>query len=113
MKTIEEIAQICHEVNRGICEGTGDTTQVSWKDSAQWQKDSAIEGVKFRLANPDVGCNVQHDQWTAYKLADGWVYGEVKDADKKTHPCLVPYDQLPPEQKLKDTLFVATVKAFS
>ena len=29
----------------------------------------------------------------------------VKDADKKEHPCLVPYEQLPTEQKVKDAIF--------
>lgn len=47
------------------------------------------------------------------KVNDGWVYGEVKDADKKTHPCIVPYNELPEFQKKKDHLFIAIVKALS
>jgi hypothetical protein len=44
-------------------------------------------------------------------IKDGWVYGEVKDAEKKTHPCLVPFDQLPLFQQKKDKLFCAIVDA--
>jgi len=44
------------------------------------------------------------------KRDDGWVYGEVKDPERKTHPCMVPYDDLPIEQRAKDTLFGATVR---
>ena len=35
----------------------------------------------------------------------GWVYGPTKDAATKTHPCCVPYTELPPIQKVKDAYF--------
>jgi hypothetical protein len=43
------------------------------------------------------------------KKKDGWVYGEVKDAEAKTHPCIVPFEELPEFQKKKDALFCAIV----
>ena len=46
-------------------------------------------------------------------VADGWVYGAEKNAELKTHPCLVPYGDLPVEQRVKDELFTAIVKAVS
>lgn len=43
-----------------------------------------------------------HEVWAATRIAQGWTYGsERNDADKK-HPCLVPYDQLPEEEKVYD-----------
>lgn len=48
-----------------------------------------------------------HQVWMDAKIADGWTYGPVKDVEKKTHPCLVPYEQLPKEQRFKDVLFMA------
>jgi hypothetical protein len=53
--------------------------------------------------------SAQHEAWCDHKIADGWKYGPVKDAGKKEHPCLVPYDELPPEQKAKDYVFRAIV----
>jgi hypothetical protein len=47
------------------------------------------------------------------KLSQGWRYGEVKDAVAKTHPCMVPFEQLPVEQQAKDRLLLAIVKALS
>lgn len=38
-------------------------------------------------------------------------YGQVKDANAKTHPCLVPFDQLPRDQQFKDRLFRTIVHA--
>lgn len=105
------IAIVCHEANKEWCELNGDFSQPSWGDAPEWQKQSAINGVKFRLENPDAGPDAMHNNWSAEKIADGWVYGEVKDAEKKTHPCLVPFDQLPLFQQKKDKLFSAIVDA--
>lgn len=52
-----------------------------------------------------------HEQWLAHKQADGWVYGDVKDPRAKTHPCMVPYADLPPSQRAKDAIFVGVVRA--
>lgn len=35
-----------------------------------------------------------HENWSAGRIADGWIYGEKRDDDKKTTPCLVPYSEL-------------------
>jgi hypothetical protein len=51
-----------------------------------------------------------HENWMKEKEDNGWVYGNEKNAEKKTHPCLIPYDNLPKEQKTKDYLFSAIVQ---
>ena len=43
-----------------------------------------------------------HEVWAAGRIADGWQYGPVRDDAKKTHPCLVPYEQLPESEKAYD-----------
>ena len=43
-----------------------------------------------------------HENWSAGRLAEGWTYGEIRDDEKKTTPCLVPYSQLPEEEKEYD-----------
>ena len=111
--TIEDVARVCHEANRAFCEAIGDQSQKPWESASLWQRNSAIEGVRFRLANPDASPAAQHDAWTADKVADGWTYNPVKDPALKQHPCLVPFDELPPEQRAKDVLFVAVVAALA
>ena len=108
---IMAIAMVAHEANRAWCMQCGDDSQLSWNKAPKWQWDSAINGVKFRLENPDASDNASHDNWMKEKLADGWVYGDVKNAEAKTHPCLVPFDELPLEQQAKDALFRSIVHA--
>ena len=43
-----------------------------------------------------------HENWAAGRIAEGWTYGEVRDDAKKTTPCLVPYDELPENEKEYD-----------
>lgn len=99
------LASACHAANAAYCRSLGEDSLPSWDEAPEWAQASTIAGVEFRLANPDAGDSAQHENWMAARLADGWVLGEVKDTEKKTHPCLVPFDQLPPELQFKDVLF--------
>ena len=43
-----------------------------------------------------------HDAWAAGRLSEGWSYGDVKDAESKKTPFLVPYEELPESEKEYD-----------
>lgn len=107
--TIAEIAQLAHEVNRAYCASIGDHSQPAWEDAPTWQKDSAINGVQAHM-QADLTPEQSHASWLAQKEREGWKYGPVKNPEAKEHPCCVPYDQLPVEQRTKDYLFGAIVK---
>ncbi len=47
----EEIARVCHEVNRALCEAFGDHSQPAWADAPEWQRQSTITGVAFCASN--------------------------------------------------------------
>lgn len=102
------IAMLAHEMNRAYCEAIGDP-QPAWDDAPEWQQKSIIAGVEMHLANPDATPEQSHQAWLEQKLAEGWTFGEVKDIEKKEHPCCVPYEDLPPEQRAKDYIFRASV----
>ncbi len=55
----------------------------------------------------------QHEAWLIEKDRTGWKYGAVKDPVLKTHPCMVPYDELPEAQRKKDHLNLATIRAIA
>ena len=105
------IAKVCHNSNKSFCEINGDYSQKDWIEAEEWQVQSAVKGVHFRINNPTAGHDAQHNSWMEEKVNDGWVYGEVKDATAKTHPCIVAFDLLPKFQQQKDALFCAIVDA--
>lgn len=104
-------ARAAHEANRIYCLSIGDTSQPRWDDAPEWQINSAIAGVEAIAQNPKQGPEESHNMWLAHKRAEGWVWGPEKDTEKKVHPCMVPYHELPDEQRLKDAMFTRVVKA--
>jgi ryanodine receptor 2 len=57
-----------------------------------------VEVVLDRLARK------VHDAWARERLADGWKWGPNRDDGAKLHPSLVPYDDLPDEEKKYDRI---------
>lgn len=43
-----------------------------------------------------------HEVWAQGRMAEGWTYGEQRDDKLKTHPCLVPYEELPDAEREYD-----------
>lgn len=105
------IAMTAQAINAAYCRAMGDDSQVDWDDAPEYQKNSVLAGVDMHLANPEATPENSHESWLAQKVAEGWTYGEEKDAEAKTHPCILPYDELPEFQKAKDHIFRATVHA--
>jgi len=113
MSKITNIAIVCHEANLVWCHLNGDYIQPHWGQAPQEQIDTTIDCVLFALAYPDATPEDSHNSWVMNMTIYGWVYGEVKDAVAKTHPCMVPFDQLPEWQQKKDKLFLAIVRALA
>lgn len=111
MLTVEQVAKICHEANRAYCEARGDNTQRTWAHADDWQRVSAVEGVKTLLKYPGLTPQQVHENWLQRRVAEGWKYAPVKNAEKKEHPCICTYDKLPEGERAKDTLFMSVVAA--
>jgi hypothetical protein len=110
---LEKIARVCHEANRAYCQAIGDFSQPYWDEAPEWQRKSAINGVQFHMDHPGADPSASHEAWLEEKQRDGWKYGAVKNPDTKEHPCFVPYEQLPVEQRAKDYIFTAIVREIS
>lgn len=108
--SIKEIAKVVHNLQSAFCSSIGDHTVPTWDNAPQWMKDTTIDGVYALLGDTTAEAGFSHTNWMNKKFAEGWVYGEIKDAVKKTHPSLIPFDKLPWEDQYKDILFVKTVR---
>lgn len=104
------IAEMCHEANRVLQREFGDLESPEWNELDAETKQSAREGVEAILSGQVTQPSESHEGWAQFKLQNGWVYGEEKDLEKKTHPLLVPYADLPVHQRLKDFVFFGIVQ---
>jgi ryanodine receptor 2 len=57
--------------------------------------------VELELLVEKMSKNV-HEVWAEARISQGWTYGEQRNDELKTHPCLVPYEELPDEEKEYD-----------
>ena len=111
---VERIAHVCHEANRALqVTSPAHNGDVSphFMEAPEWMVQSGLSGVEEALSGKTP--EQLHEAWCAYKTSEGWVFGDAKDASKKTHPCLVSYADLPADQRIKDKVFHAIVNAMS
>lgn len=116
-RKVERIARICHEANRGYQAAFPDPAVLvadQWDVFTRAVPDQAAgvqEGV--RLALNGASSEELHRSWCDAKVRDGWQFGPEKSLMAKTHPCLLPYDELPEVHRGKDDLFRAIVQALA
>jgi hypothetical protein len=105
---VDAIARVTHDAIRAYQAVLGQPVTPAWED-ATWERDSSRAAVRFALEGR--GSGAQHEEWMRARLTDGWTYGDVKDVEKKTNPALLPFDQLPKAEQVKDALVIAIVQA--
>lgn len=106
----DQIARIVHEANSALQVIQNDCSPSKpWDCEDQDIKANVILGV--RNARHGMTPEQHHESWVADKKAHGWRYGADKDSEQKTHPCLVPFNQLPRYQQDKNRLFISIVNA--
>lgn len=108
-----QIAQVCHEATRGFQRTLGQPQSREWDNAGTEMQQSVVHGVKVAQESTEHGPEELHRQWRMVREQQGWVYGDVKDEVAKTHPNLRPYNELPLSEQLKDSLFIAIVRALS
>ena len=92
---IRHIGWICYQIAAG---------QPYNIEPNEDQLNSLMQGVEFALENPNMTSEENHENWMKMKKSQGWVYGPVKDFEKKTHPDMVPFNHLPEIEKKKDRM---------
>lgn len=68
-----------------------------------------FEQVIARQMGPQRSADAEalHEDWVRAYEKMGWVYGPARDTEKKTHPDMVPYNDLGQLERDKDAVFVA------
>lgn len=110
-KGLEQIGRTCHEANIVLQIEMGDTISDVWAKASFEDRLSTLNGVVRAISGETP--QELHQSWYNFKKDQGWVFGYVKDPEKKEHPCMVPsYEDLPSEQQIKDLMFQSIVASF-
>jgi hypothetical protein len=107
--TVESIAQVVHEIQVAFTRQLSDYSLKPWSETPEDVKAITIAAVKHHTDYPEDGAKESHDNWVDGKIVQGWKYGPVKDAIKKEHPSLIPFAELPLNERIKDALVVQTI----
>jgi RyR domain len=110
---IEQISKFAYSVLSAYSESIGEKQKSDWKDLHSEKKQTFRRGVDAHMSNPDISEEQAHDLWIDEKLTQGWKWGMEKDEKKKEHPNMVPYNELPENQKAKSTIFKSIVNNLS
>lgn len=108
MHPIEHAARTAHETIRVLQIHDHDPDPAPpWDQAPDWMRLSTLAGVHRVLSGMDAPA--LHAAWMRDRIDQGWVHGPIKNTTDRTHPNLVPWDDLPDHERLKDILFVAVV----
>ena len=105
---IEVVARAVHEAVRAYQGALGEAEARPWS-AAEWEREATLEAVELAIKNPTPGA--QHEEWCASKRRAGWRFGPIKDESKKTHPSLVPFEQLSATEQRKDAIIISISQA--
>jgi len=108
----DDIAKVAYEVDRAYRSALGEKDIPEWDKAPSEMKKKMMEGVAFRKGN-QTPPNEIHNNWILFMTDKGWKYGETYNEEEKTHPNMIPFSDLPEEQKAKDHIFGAIVNSLA
>jgi hypothetical protein len=59
-------------------------------------------GFQFKPPEVEIMAEMEHERWVKERRREGWTYGEERDDNRKVHPSLVTWENLPESEKEKD-----------
>lgn len=92
-----------YEASRAWCHSIGDDSHKPFDDLSTAEKAPIRESV-IGILQGNIPEQI-HEDWRRRKIADGWSYGSEKDEERRSHPALLPYAELPLEQRVKNDIW--------
>ena len=107
----EKITKAIYEATRKEAEWSRRSiVPETWKKRDEKFRNQMVDVVKEyltmnKLPTPEEA----HNSWMKSYLKMGWKYGPARNPEKKTHPDLIPYWELPQDERDKDAIFLSFV----
>lgn len=94
-----------HPTDVSVCDET------EWADMSDESKAGSVSAIVDMIIDPVLTGEQAHAIWLANKQAAGWKFGATKNTAEKTHPCMVPYNELNAWDKTKDDLYICVINS--
>lgn len=108
-----EVARVIHAANAEMQAVLGhDVISTPWFWEPLSARRVVVEGV-LATRTGLLTAEANHAVWLVSKELAGWSRGPEKDPEKKTHPAMVPWEELPAANRDQAEIFVAIVRAMS
>lgn len=110
-KAVEDIAKWIYEATRVEAEWSKrPIVPEAWENRDDKFRNQFVDIIAKYMAMDKLPTPAEaHESWNQAYYKMGWKYGKVRDTKAKTHPDLVPFDDLPQPEKDKDAIFLAFV----
>jgi len=100
-------ARAAYEAIRAYRAALGESDRGPWELSAPAVVSGYCNAVEKAIGGASPA--EQHAAWLADKLAQGWSYGLLGSDERRESPNMVPYTDLPEEQRWKDQIVAGVV----
>ena len=110
---ITAFAQVAHQQNQAYKAAIGQPLEGSWSQMDSTGQQFVLDKVRYYLMNSHAVVSSLHDDWAYSQFNNGWAFGESLDEEKRTHPLLVLFSELPLTRQIEDLMFMQTVYALS
>ena len=107
----EKIAKIIYEATRIEAKWSERSiVPEKWENRDEKFKKQFIDIIDKYLSQEKLPTPEEaHNSWVQSYIDMGWKYGEKRDVEKKTHPDILPFSQLPKDERDKDAIFLVVV----
>ncbi len=111
MKKKEKIAKLIYEATRMEAEWSKRSiVPEEWENRDEKFRNQFVDIIGKYLSLDKLPTPPEaHDSWMEAYFKMGWKYGKARNVEKKTHPDLLPFDELPQDERDKDAIFLAFV----
>jgi serine phosphatase RsbU (regulator of sigma subunit) len=82
---------------------------IGYKIQYKFEKDVEVPLLVLTEHEIETMARIEHDRWCWERRLAGWSFAKVRDNTRKLHNCLIPFDNLPEEEKGKDRDLVGLI----
>jgi hypothetical protein len=107
---VDACGRHAHEGHRTYRELMGDLSHKPWSELGEEEK-APVRLAVIGIVEGDDDAERSHNRWVQSLTSQGWKQGPKKDWETKTHPNLVPWDELSIETQELNQMFVRSVKS--